>query len=48
MRGRVIAALVFAACPESAQAPQPGGQTGEAQTQLRFQPVTRPSGTVAA
>ena len=44
MRGRVVAALAFAASPAWAQAPQSGGQTGEAQ--LRFQPVTRPSDPV--
>lgn len=50
MRGRVIAgviaALAFAAGPAWAQAPQSGSQTGEAQAQLRFQPVTRPSDPV--
>jgi hypothetical protein len=42
----IIAALVVAASPAYAQAPQSGGQTGDAQAQLRFQPVTRPSDPV--
>ena len=48
MRGRIIAALVVAASPGWvwAQTPQSGGQAGDAQAQLRFQPVTRPSDPV--
>jgi hypothetical protein len=41
-----IAALALAGAPAWAQTPQPGGQTGDAQVQLRFQPVTRPSDPV--